>query len=98
MEKFVVMVAGICQAGMEDYVKEHMKAIVKHSRQNPGCQIYNVHQSTANPREFMMYSAWNSQDDFDKHNKTPEIDELKHKLAKVFFINESPKTYWRTLD
>ena len=45
-----------------------------------------------------MYSEWENEEAFEAHNETAAIDELKHKLVKVFFTQESAKTYWDLLD
>jgi len=97
-QNFTVMVAGMAQAGMEDYVKEHLKQMMQHSQQEEGCIIYNVHQSTENKREFMMYSVWVDQAAFESHNKTPAMEEFRHKLAKAMFDAQSPKTYWTVIE
>ncbi len=94
---FVVMVAGIVPDDMKDYVKEYLQRMMRHSQQNAGCQIYNVHQSLHNPCEFMMYSAWDSEVAFDDHNATDEMQEFTGELAKNMFDVTSPKTYWQVL-
>ncbi|HVY53622.1 MAG TPA: antibiotic biosynthesis monooxygenase family protein [Gammaproteobacteria bacterium] len=94
---FTVMIAGVAKAGMEKYVKRLLLQIMENSKQDQGCIAYNIHQSTENPAEFMVYMQWNSQKDFELHNLTPQMQEFKHKLAKEVFEVQSPKTYWHLL-
>ncbi len=98
MSQFTIMVAGIANAGMEDYVKDYLKRMMEHSRRDKGCVIYNVHQSTHDPREFMMYSVWKNKEAFEAHNKRPEVKEFKEKLSHEMFDEQSPKTYWQILE
>ena len=93
-QNYTVMVAGMAQAGMEDYVKKYLKEMMEHSQQDEGCIIYNIHQSCENPREFMLYSVWVNKEAFEKHNKTPRMQEFKSHLNKAMFDIQSPKTYW----
>lgn len=94
---FTVLVAGRAKEGMEDYVKGFLTDLMDKSRQDKGCITYNIHQSTENPREFMLYSVWRDQTSFDDHNNTPHMQEFKHELHKELFTKESPKTYWNLL-
>ncbi len=94
---FTIMVAGVAKAGMEDYVKDYLKRLMMHSRRDKGCVIYNIHQSTRDSREFMMYSVWKSEQTFEEHNKKPEVAEFKKKLSHEMFEQQSPKTYWQIL-
>lgn len=96
-KKFTVMIAGLAKAGMEEYVKRCLVQLMEHSRQDKGCIIYNIHQSIDNPLEFMAYMVWESEAAFNSHNKKPEMQEFKKQLAKVWFEEQSPKTYWHLL-
>lgn len=95
---FTVMVAGMAKEGMEDYIKNFLTDLMAKSRQDKGCVTYNIHQSTENPQEFMLYSIWRDQDAFEKHNETLHMQEFKQKLHKELFSKESPKTYWNLLE
>ena len=96
-KNFTVMIAGIAKSGMEEYIKRHLIQIMEHSRQDKGCIIYNIHQSTDNLSEFMVYMLWESEAAFESHNKKPEMQEFKKQLATVWFEEQSPKTYWHLL-
>jgi len=97
-KKFVVMVAGMAQKGMEDYVKDYLTRLTKHSQNDPGCLVYHTHQSLKNPNEFMMYSVWENEDAFEAHNLKPEMQEFKKELNRAMFDIQSSKTHWRLLE
>ena len=94
---FCVMIAGQAKPGMEDYVRNHMLELMKRSNKEAGCLVYNVHESADKPGEFMVYMLWQSQQKFEEHNATPEMQEFKKKLASEWFVQQSPKTYWQLL-
>ncbi len=95
---YAIMIAGITTPDMADYVKGYLLRMMEHSRHETGCILYNIHQSKDKPNEFMMYSVWKDQADFEKHNQTPEMQEFKHELAKAMFEIQSPKTIWELLE
>ncbi|MEM1243446.1 MAG: putative quinol monooxygenase [Pseudomonadota bacterium] len=97
-EKFTVMIAGIVPPDMTDYAKRYLTGMMLYSRQDPGCHIYNIHQSVDQPNEFMMYSVWDNQQAFEAHNQRSEMQEFKKQLAKAMFQEQSPKTYWQLLE
>ena len=96
-KNFTVMIAGIAKSGMEDYVKRNLVDMMKHSKKDDGCIIYNIHESMDRPGEFMVYMVWNNEESFEQHNQKPEMIAFKKKLAPEWFEQQSPKTYWHVL-
>lgn len=94
---FCVMIAGQAKPGMETYVREHLLTIMNRSRNEEGCIMYHVHESDNHTGEFMVYMLWESEASFEAHNAAPEMQEFKKKLAPAWFVEQSPKTYWRIL-
>ena len=45
----------------------------------------------------MVYMIWKDQESFENHNKKPEMQEFKKKLAKHMFVEQAPKTYWNII-
>ena len=66
--------------GQEDAVKEALLSLVEPTRKEPGCLLYNLHQSKADPTQFMFYERWASQEALDAHGKTPHMRALGAKL------------------
>ena len=97
-KNFTVMIAGVAKLGMEEYVERYLKQLMVHSRQDKGCLVYNIHRSIDNPSEFMVYMLWQSEEAFEKHNQTSEMQVFKKRLSKEMFEQQSPKTYWHLID
>jgi quinol monooxygenase YgiN len=66
--------------GQEDAVKEALLSLVEPTRNEPGCLCYNLHQSKADPTQFMFYEQWASKEDLAAHGKTPHMKALGAKL------------------
>ena len=77
----VVLTAMVkAKPGQEDAVKEALLSLVEPTRKEPGCLCYNLHQSKADPSQFMFYEQWASKDDLAAHGKTPHMKALGGKL------------------
>jgi quinol monooxygenase YgiN len=66
--------------GQEDVVKQALLSLVDPTRKEPGCLCYNLHQSKADPTQFMFYEQWASKEALDAHGKTPHMKALGGKL------------------
>jgi quinol monooxygenase YgiN len=66
--------------GQEDAVKTALLTLVEPTRKEPGCLCYNLHESKADPTQFMFYEQWASKEDLDAHGKTPHMKALGGKL------------------
>jgi quinol monooxygenase YgiN len=66
--------------GQEDAVKQALLSLVEPTRKEPGCLCYNLHQSKADPTQFMFYEQWASKEDLSAHGKTPHMKALGAKL------------------
>jgi quinol monooxygenase YgiN len=66
--------------GQEEAVKEALLSLVEPTRKEPGCLLYNLHQSKSDPTMFMFYEVWASQEALDAHGKTPHMRALGAKL------------------
>ncbi len=80
--KDVVILTAMVKAkpGQEDAVKQALLSLVEPTRKEPGCLCYNLHQSKADPTQFMFYEQWASKEALDAHGKTPHMKALGGKL------------------
>lgn len=77
----VILTATVkAKAGEEEAVKEALLSLVGPTRKEPGCLLYNLHQSKSDPTVFMFYELWTSQEALDAHGKTPHMKALGAKL------------------
>jgi quinol monooxygenase YgiN len=96
-KRFTVMITGIAKEGIEGHVKNFLSKLMEHSKKEEGCIEYNIYENTEDPHEFLLFTVWRTQEDFERHNQTPEMQEFKRHLAKEFFIKQSKKEYWQLL-
>lgn len=96
--RYIMMVAGNAKAGMEKYVKRFLTDLMHQSRQDEGCLLYNVHQSSEDASQFMLYSVWKNKASFDKHDQTAHMQEFINTLVKDMFDLQSQKTTWHLID
>jgi quinol monooxygenase YgiN len=68
------------KSGQEHAVKEALLALVEPTRKEAGCLCYNLHQSKADPTQFMFYEQWATQEALSAHGKTPHMKALGAKL------------------
>ena len=77
----VVLTATVkARSGQEEAVKEALLSLVEPTRKEPGCLLYNLHQSKTDPTVFLFYEQWASQEALDAHGKTPHMRALGAKL------------------
>ena len=68
----VVLTAMVkAKPGQEEAVKEALLSLVEPTRKEPGCLCYYLHQSKADPTQFMFYEQWASKEDLAAHGKPP---------------------------
>ena len=69
----VLKVDMLVKPGAEEKCKEYIRILQENSRKEPGCVMYAGHQSTENPRRFLMYEQYKNQVGFDAHRNTPHF-------------------------
>lgn len=72
----VIVVATISpQPGKEDEVRAAILTAIDKVHQEPGCELYALHQS-ATGNEFVMIEKWESADALKVHGGAPALTEL----------------------
>ena len=64
--------------GSEARCKEHLRALEEHSRKEAGCLLYAAHQSTENPRKFLIYEQYKDQAPLEAHRNSPHFYQHVH--------------------
>jgi quinol monooxygenase YgiN len=67
----VLKVDMLVKAGTEIKCKEYLRVLEEHSRKEPGCLLYVAHQSTENPRKFLIYEQYKDHAALDAHRDSP---------------------------
>jgi quinol monooxygenase YgiN len=63
----VLKVDMLVKPGTEEKCKEYLRILQEHSRQEAGCLMYVGHQSTQEPRRFLIYEQYKDQAALDAH-------------------------------
>jgi (4S)-4-hydroxy-5-phosphonooxypentane-2,3-dione isomerase len=72
---FCIAVTYTIREGEEEKVREYLKMMTEHTRQEPGNVMYIAHQSNNNPRQFFLYEQYHSEDDLKAHREAPYFAE-----------------------
>ncbi|MBZ5522972.1 MAG: antibiotic biosynthesis monooxygenase [Acidobacteriia bacterium] len=67
----VLKVDMVVKPGMEEKCRELVRIMQQHSRQEPGCLMYVGHQSTEDPRKFMLYEQYKDAAALEAHRNAP---------------------------
>lgn len=77
----VVLTASVkAKPGQEDAVKQALLSLVGPTRKEPGCIVYNLHQSKTDPTMFMFYEQWASQEALDAHGASAHMKAMRPKV------------------
>ena len=82
--------------GQEHEVRRLLAALVTPSRAEAGCLNYDLHQSAADPTEFMFYENWTSRAALDAHAQMPYLDDFDVR-ARDLLAAPVEITLWRML-
>jgi autoinducer 2-degrading protein len=63
------------------------------SRAEPGCRLYQAHQSLTDPRRFFIYEQYVDQGALDAHRSSPHFDELVQRGLFRIIETRSPELY-----
>jgi quinol monooxygenase YgiN len=66
----VLKVDMLVKTGAEEKCIEYIRILQEHSRQEPGCLMYLGHQSTEDPRRFLIYEQYQDQAALDAHRNS----------------------------
>ena len=94
--RVTVLARGRARTGREEEVRQLLAALVAPSRAEAGCLNYDLHQSAADPTEFMFYENWTSRAALDAHLEMPHLDEFDAR-AEGLLAAPVEITFWRML-
>lgn len=75
--------------GMEERVRKELMKMVEETHKEPGCINYDLHCGVEDPRHFVFYENWTSQEALDKHLQTPHFLKLSKLVSELF--SEAPQ-------
>ena len=72
---FVLLVQFTVKEGTEERVREMMRKMEEHTRQEPGCQLYIGSQSNEDPRKFCFYEQYVDEAALRAHRAAPYFEQ-----------------------
>jgi quinol monooxygenase YgiN len=61
------------KAGKTAELEKLLNQVVSATHKEPGCQLYSLHRSAADPDMFVFVEKWANAADLDSHLKSPHI-------------------------
>jgi len=96
-DKKVTVVARIkTKKGMDESVKQELRALVAPTRSEKGCINYDLHRSIDDRSVFMFYENWVSKEDLDKHLAMPYMKSHMEK-AREMLAGPAEITLWEKI-
>lgn len=53
------------------------------TRDEPGCEVYDLHVAVGDPDSIMMYEIWQSEAALERHRVAPHLDILREATANL---------------
>ncbi len=88
-----VAVTYLVKEGTLEQAISLLRELAEASRNEPGCQLYLVHQSTDNPRQLFLYEQYDDQAALDAHRSTPHFERLGSNGVFPLLESRSPVIY-----
>ena len=64
--------------GSEQQCREYLRQLQEHTRREPGCLLYIGHQSTEDPRRFLIYEQYKDAAALEAHRQAPYFKQYVH--------------------
>lgn len=78
-----VVAAIAAKPGQEQRVEDILKGLVRPSRQDKGCILYDLHKDLDNPGVFVFYEAWESREMLEAHLNAPHLLAWREKAPEL---------------
>jgi quinol monooxygenase YgiN len=71
------------QAGKSDMLGAALAEMLGCTRQEPGCTICELHQSSEDPTTWMVYERWRDQESFARHMEQPHTVRFVERMGDL---------------
>ncbi len=83
----------VLKPGHEDEAVDRLRRLTEATRAEPGCRMYQVHRSPADPLRFFLYEQYDDQAALDAHRASPHFAEhVTHGMAAIL-ASRTPEIY-----
>ena len=72
----IVVARYVVAEGHESTVARLLRKNAEASRAEPGCLEFSVYQAIGDPRAFLLYERYTSEDAFRAHRRTPHFENI----------------------
>jgi quinol monooxygenase YgiN len=76
MSEIAVVATFVAKPGAEEKLKLALQSVVEPTRKEPAALQYDLHRDIKEPRRFIFFERWASEEGLALHNKTPHIVNL----------------------
>jgi quinol monooxygenase YgiN len=83
MSEVAVVATFVAKPGAEEKLKDLLQGIVEPTRKEPAALQYDLHRDIKEPRRFIFFERWASEQGLAEHNKTPHIVSLGETLPAL---------------
>lgn len=81
--------------GQELFLQAELTALIRPTRSEPGCLLYDLHRSTDVPTDFLFYEIWASREAHAAHKQTPHFLRFTARRDTLLAARES--TFWEKI-
>ena len=81
--------------GQELLLQAELTALLRPTRNEEGCILYDLHRSTDVPSDFLFYEIWASRQAHAAHKQTPHF--LRWNARKDSLLASRDVTYWKQI-
>jgi quinol monooxygenase YgiN len=81
--------------GQELLLQAELSALIRPTRKEEGCLLYDLHRSAEVPGDFMFFEIWASRDAHAEHKRTPHF--LRWNARKDTLLAGRESTFWKKI-
>lgn len=81
--------------GQELLLQAELGALVKPTRKEPGCIVYDLHRSDGVPGDFLFFEIWASREAHAEHKRTPHF--LRWNARKDTLLLARESSFWKKI-
>jgi quinol monooxygenase YgiN len=81
--------------GQEPLLQAELTALIRPTRKEDGCILYDLHRSTDIPTDFLFYEIWASREAHAEHKRTPHFVRWNARKDTLLAARES--TFWKKI-
>jgi quinol monooxygenase YgiN len=81
--------------GQELLLQAELTALVRPTRNEEGCLLYDLHRSTDVPGDFLFFEIWYNREAHAAHKQTPHF--LRWNARKDILLASRESTFWKKI-